>query len=138
MGSMPVVSPYKLNREVFAAQKLTTVPAYGPLSWSVPGCVSGWECDDGKFGSQPLAQLWSPSIQTAEEGFPIAEAIATNWRPARRTRQMAILRGDLSSRWQTGPQTRRAFQKPAHRRDLSELAKQGEQAFYRGAIADKS
>src|SRR5687768_11279360 len=42
-------SPYKLNREVFAKKQLAQIPTEGPLSWSVPGCVSGWETLRGRF-----------------------------------------------------------------------------------------
>lgn len=35
-------SPYELTRDVFAKRNLDQIPIEGPLSWSVPGCVSGW------------------------------------------------------------------------------------------------
>ncbi|HTN77101.1 MAG TPA: gamma-glutamyltransferase, partial [Pirellulaceae bacterium] len=72
-------SPIKLTREIFAAKKLTSIPEYGPLSWSVPGCVSGWDELHKKFGSTPLSKLLEPAIQTAEEGFPVSEVIAAYW-----------------------------------------------------------
>ena len=36
-------SPRALSRDAFQEQGLETIPVDGPLSWSVPGCVSGWE-----------------------------------------------------------------------------------------------
>src|SRR5512144_159726 len=36
-------SPYNLNRKVFEEKGLSQISTEGPLSWSVPGCVSGWE-----------------------------------------------------------------------------------------------
>src|SRR5436309_12227017 len=34
-------SPYKATREFFADKQLKEIPLFGPLSWSVPGCVDG-------------------------------------------------------------------------------------------------
>ena len=36
-------SPRAINREVFQKQGLDSIPIEGPLAWSVPGCVDGWE-----------------------------------------------------------------------------------------------
>src|SRR5438552_10326368 len=38
-------SPYKATREFFADKNLKEIPTSGPLSWSVPGCVDGWDED---------------------------------------------------------------------------------------------
>src|SRR5690606_7285645 len=35
-------SPYAATHGYFTAQGLKEIPARGPLSWSVPGCVDGW------------------------------------------------------------------------------------------------
>src|SRR5438309_1697714 len=42
-------SPYKATREYFKSLKLKEIPEYGPLPWSVPGCVSGWDELPKKF-----------------------------------------------------------------------------------------
>src|SRR5215469_15202358 len=36
-------SPYKATRAFFAEKGLNAIPGRGPLSWSVPGCVDGWD-----------------------------------------------------------------------------------------------
>ena len=45
-------SPYKLNRQVLKEKGLSQIPTDGPLSWSVPGCVSGWETLRARFGTR--------------------------------------------------------------------------------------
>src|SRR5690349_8368448 len=75
-------SPFKLSREVFAELGMESIPDQGPLSWSVPGCVSGWEELRTKFGSKPLSEILAASIETAEGGFPVPEVIAQYWRGA--------------------------------------------------------
>src|SRR5215208_5885821 len=36
-------APYRATRQAFAERGLVEVPTYGALSWSVPGCVDGWD-----------------------------------------------------------------------------------------------
>src|SRR5436190_9185788 len=53
-------SPYKATRQFFAERGLDEIPQYGPLSWSVPGCVDGWAELNQRFGSRSLAQVLEP------------------------------------------------------------------------------
>src|SRR5438270_712970 len=66
-------SPYKATREYFAGKGLKQIPNIGPLSWSVPGCVDGWDQLRQRFGTMSLEQVLEPSIHYAEEGFPVSE-----------------------------------------------------------------
>src|ERR1700677_64419 len=72
-------SPYKATREYFKERKLKEIPEHGPLSWSVPGCVSGWDELHQKFGKLPLEKILRPTIDYANEGFPVTEVIAGGW-----------------------------------------------------------
>jgi gamma-glutamyltranspeptidase/glutathione hydrolase len=72
--------PYAATREFFAKKGMKEIPTFGPLSWSVPGCVDGWEELRKRFGTMSFEQLLGPSIQYAEEGFPVTEVIAGYWR----------------------------------------------------------
>src|SRR5262245_44517249 len=53
-------APFAATRAVFREKGLAAIPAHGPLSWSVPGCVDGWEQLRARFGSKPLADLLAP------------------------------------------------------------------------------
>src|SRR5258708_36600778 len=59
-------SPFELKPDVFAEQGLRQIPDEGPLSWSVPGCVAGWDDLLARFGSRPLAELLEPAIGYAQ------------------------------------------------------------------------
>lgn len=76
-------SPYSLSREFFAKKSMEQIPTTGPLSWSVPGCVSGWEELQKRFGTRRLAELLAPSIAAAEEGFVVPEVIGGYWQADR-------------------------------------------------------
>src|SRR5258708_9868626 len=75
-------SPYGIDRAQVMAKGHTTIPTSGPLSWSVPGCVDGWDELRRRFGTRPLKNLLEPSIRYAEEGVPVPDVIAGYWRSA--------------------------------------------------------
>ncbi len=128
-------SPYKATREVFVSRGLDEIPLNGPLSWSVPGCVDGWEKLHKRFGSRPLAELLQPTIRYAEEGFPVTEVIARYWAGS-----VAKLRQwpDSAKTFlidNRAPRAGDVFQNPALARTLREIAKGGRDAFYKGRAA---
>src|SRR4051812_37243112 len=43
-------APGRATLAYFAEKKLKDIPTSGPLSWSVPGCVDGWDQLHRKFG----------------------------------------------------------------------------------------
>ncbi|HWB08953.1 MAG TPA: gamma-glutamyltransferase [Pirellulales bacterium] len=130
-------SPYELNREVFARQGLSEIPDHGPLSWSVPGCVSGWSELLRRFGSRPLAELLRPAVEYAEGGFPVSEIIAADWKSSEKS----------LSRWPDSaatflidghaPAVGEVFSNPRLAAAYRAIAEGGADAFYRGTIADE-
>jgi gamma-glutamyltranspeptidase/glutathione hydrolase len=128
-------SPYRATREEFASRSLDEIPLTGPLSWSVPGCVDGWEELRKRFGSRPLADLLEPTIRYAEEGFPVTEVIAGYWSASQaKLRQWP----DAARTFLTDNKAPRAgdvFKNPALARTLREIAKGGRDAFYKGRAA---
>src|SRR5271157_5198373 len=68
-------SPGAATLGLFREKRLAHIPIHGPLSWSVPGCVDGWDELRRKFGSRSWGELLEPAIQYAERGFPVSEII---------------------------------------------------------------
>jgi gamma-glutamyltranspeptidase/glutathione hydrolase len=130
-------SPYRATLALFAEKGLKEIPLTGPLSWSVPGCVDGWEELRKRFGTLKLAQLLEPSIRSAEEGFPVTEVIAGYWKRAE-----AKLRRhpDAARTYLVGdhaPQAGQVFKNPNLARSYREIAAHGPDAFYKGRIAQE-
>jgi gamma-glutamyltranspeptidase/glutathione hydrolase len=128
-------SPYRATRAFFAGKGLKEIPEDGPLSWSVPGCVDGWEELRRRFGTRTLAQLLEPSIRYAEEGFPVSEVIAGSWQAS-----IDKLRRhpDAARTYLPGGRAPRAgdvFKNPALARSYRALAEQGWDGFYKGRLA---
>ncbi len=131
-------SPLKISRELFSEQGIQQIPVEGPLSWSVPGCVSGWGELHGRFGSRPLQEILAASIQTADEGFPVTEVIASYWKGAEESlgRWPDSASTFLIDRERT-PRFGEIFRNPRLARSYQLIAEQGPDAFYRGSIAKR-
>lgn len=131
-------SPYNLNRQVFARKGMTQIPVDGPLSWSVPGCVSGWETLRGRFGTKPLAELLEPAIVTAEEGCPVPEVIAGYWRSSERSLQeWPDSAASFLIDGRRAPREGEVMKLPRMAASLRLIAKDGRDAFYKGPIAEE-
>jgi len=128
-------SPYKINRAFFAEKKIKEIPEYGPYSWSLPGCVSGWEALHRKFGKLSFAEILGPTIDYAEKGFPVSEVIAESWRtsvPKLNKTEDAIKVYLPDGK---APQAGDVFKNPALARVYREIATDGPAAFYKGRAA---
>jgi len=129
-------SPAALNRQIFLEKKLDRIPTYGPLAWSVPGCVSGWGELHARFGSTPLNEVLASSIATAEEGFPVTEVIASYWKNAE---SRLVKWPDSAATYlvdgKRAPRFGEVFRNPRLAASYREIARDGPEAFYEGDIA---
>jgi gamma-glutamyltranspeptidase/glutathione hydrolase len=128
-------SPGAATIALFRERHLEHIPIHGPLSWSGPGCVDGWEELRRTFGSRPLAELLEPAILYAEEGFPVSEIIAADWRAAEG--ELAKIASSAACFLPGGhaPGAGSVFRNPDLARSLRTLASGGRDAFYRGSLA---
>ncbi len=128
-------SPAAASLARFREQGLKQIPVQGPLSWSVPGCVDGWDELRRKFGSRSWVELLEPAIQYAEHGFAVSEIIAGDWKAAAPalglipTSAACFLPGGHS------PPAGAVFRNPDLARSLRMISDDGRDAFYRGPLA---
>jgi gamma-glutamyltranspeptidase/glutathione hydrolase len=114
---------------------MTSIPAYGALPVSVPGCVDGWFELHKKFGSMEMKEILSPSIDYAKNGFPVTELIGyyltrssknfkdyPNFANTYMPNGAALKKGDI-------------FKNPYLANTYEKIAKGGRDAFYKGDIA---
>jgi len=130
-------SPFTLNRDVFKSKQLTEIPDTGPLSWSVPGCVDGWDMLLKRFGTKPLSELLKPAITYAEEGFPVSEIIARGWQGSAKALQAYPDSAATYLPNDRPPEVGEIFKNPRLARSYRLIAEQGRDAFYKGEIARK-
>ncbi|MFN0195203.1 MAG: gamma-glutamyltransferase [Planctomycetaceae bacterium] len=130
-------SPYALNRKIFEEKGLAEIPDTGPLSWSVPGCVDGWEMLRAKFGSKSFAETLKPAIDYGENGFPVPEVIAGYWAgavPGLKEWPDSAATYLVEDR---APREGELFKNPRLAATYRLIAEQGRDAFYKGSIAER-
>lgn len=125
-------APRQATRDAYLAEG---IPMKGIRSVSVPGLVSGWIQTHDRFGRLPRREALAPAIDLAASGFPVSRKLAT---------AMAD-----EAAFRTFPSSRAIFTRDGQplapgdllvQRDLADslalIAEGGEDAFYRGRIAD--
>jgi gamma-glutamyltranspeptidase / glutathione hydrolase len=132
-------APGKATLAYFKEKGLKDIPTAGPLSWSVPGCVDGWDQLRQKFGTKNFKELLAPSIEYAEKGVVVPEVIAGHWKSAARysdvgMRETFLVRdGDVLR----SPNAGELFKNPHLASSYRLIAENGRDAYYKGPIAEK-
>lgn len=128
-------SPMALSLAYFQEKGMTSIPSYGPLPVTVPGCVDGWFSLHGRFGRLPMAEVLQPAIQYAEQGFPVTELIAYYLQlSARRFIDLPNFRETYTLNGKA-PEKGDIFRNPALAQTYRLLAEKGRDAFYKGSMA---
>lgn len=139
-GRSPKALTYDSLKKLLGTQPL--LPLYGPLSVSVPGAVDGWFELHRRFGKLPMRNLLAPSIQYAREGVPVPQVIAYSWQvaAARLAASEAIVHEFENFRHTflidgQAPVEGQVFRNPDLANTYAAIARDGRDAFYKGAIA---
>lgn len=135
-GRSPESLTIERLREELEKAGRQSIPPTGPLPVSVPGCVDGWFELHRKFGKLPMPQVLAPAIRYAREGFPVSELIAYYWR---RSEGLARFPGFAETFLPGGkaPSKGDIFRNPMLADTLQQIADEGRDAFYQGAIAQR-
>ena len=128
-------APGATSIEFFRSKGLKLIPESGPLSWSVPGCVDGWDQLRQRFGSKPWGDLLAPAIAYAEGGFPVSEIIGASWKGSEA--KLGAVPTSLACFLPGGraPAVGTVFRNPGMARSLQAIVHDGRDAFYKGEIA---
>ncbi len=131
-------APAGLSIDVLRERGLGEMPAHGMLPVTVPGAVHAWGEALARFGSTSIAEVLQPAIEYARNGFPVTEIIAHQWDLIAR---FGVLEQPDARRSFTvdgrAPHLGEIFCVPDLARTLEEIAADGAEAFYCGAIAER-
>jgi len=130
-------SPYELKLQYFKDNGYEKIPAVGPLSVSVPGCVDGWFELNKKFGKLKMNEILAPAIRYAREGFPLSEVIAYYWQGNSRSLQKYPGFAEIYIPGGKAPAKGEIFKNPYLANTLELIGKEGRDVFYKGEIAEK-
>ncbi len=134
------MAPAKASRDMYLDDKgqvINNKSLYTHFASGVPGTVAGMTHALEKWGTLPLADVIQPAIDLAEKGYPVSPTLAE---------ALAVEKDNLG-KWDT---TKAIFFKDGEpmkagdqlvMKDLANsmrlIAKEGKDAFYKGAIADQ-
>jgi gamma-glutamyltranspeptidase/glutathione hydrolase len=130
-------SPYGMNLEFCRKRNFKEMPQRGIHSVTVPGAVHGWTTLVNSYGAKKLTDVLQAAIRHAENGFPVAELTAEQWKESE-----ARLKADegASINYLINGRTPRAgeiFKNPRMAKTLRRIAEEGPEFFYHGEIAEK-
>src|ERR1700710_3112932 len=129
-------APMAAKPEWYLERKIHSVPLTSAHAVSIPGAVDAWATilrDHGRLGLDTLLQ---PAIKAAEEGYIVAPRIAFDWK-----NQFDKLKNGTNTERYLLPHGKPAavgdvIRQPEPGRTLRAIAKDGRDAFYKGAIAE--
>ncbi len=130
-------APYEINREALVRQGIERMPGTGPVTWTVPGAVDGWDKLLNRFGTMTFSDVLAPAIAYARNGFPVSEIIQGQWASSERT--LAEWPDSAKTYLPNGrpPRVGDVFTNIGLARTYEAIARGGRDAFYRGDIARK-
>lgn len=128
-------SPQNMSYNFLKEKKFVTIPQYGALSVSVPGCVDAWFKLHQRFGKLPMDELLYPTIQYAGDGFPVTEVVAFLWKGYAETLKSYGGFKKLYLPNGKAPVKGEVFKNPDLAATLSTISKYGRDGFYKGKIA---
>ena len=122
------------------------MPAGGILTVTVPGTVWGWDEVLHRFGTLTFKETLQPAIDYAEQGFPVSERIAHDWRlprglpeAPRDPRGCCTQRDpDAVATWYVNgqpPAPGQIFRNPDLAKTYRILQQKGRDGFYKGDVA---
>lgn len=134
-------SPYDLTIDKVRAAGHDYLPTTGPWSWSVPGCVRGWDDLRQRFGTWSPADILAPAIAYADEGFGVSPVIGGDWQSAERSLAATPEAAATFLLEDGGRRRAPRVGEVMHNRQLAatyrRIAEHGADDFYRGEIARK-
>jgi len=122
------------------------MPRAGILTVTVPGSIWGWDAVLHRFGTMTFKETLQPAIDYAEQGFPISERIANDWRlpdalpPSPSNPEKCCSKPDPDSvavwyRNGKPPVAGQIHRNPDLAKTYRLLQEKGRDAFYKGEIA---
>jgi gamma-glutamyltranspeptidase/glutathione hydrolase len=117
------------------------MPSGGILPVTVPGAVWGWQAVLQRFGHLTFKEVLEPAADYAQNGFPVSERIAHDWRLPNALPLQACctsLDPDSIKTWYingAAPVPGQIFKNPDLARTFKMLQAKGSDGFYKGEIA---
>jgi len=128
-------APYDWSLKDAQGLGLKSIPVYGALSWSVPGCVSGWAALLERMGRFRFGRILEAPIYYAREGFGVSPIIAGYWKSVNAKKFPSL--GKVYAPDGRIPRFGDIFKNPDMAGFFEIIAEGGAKAFYEGEVAER-
>jgi len=127
-------APKRADIDFFHEKGINEIPLRGILPVTVPGALHGWSEAADKYGKLPLSALFDDAINYAENGFPVSEIIAGEWKNVE-----TVLKTHGSNSYLINgkaPKPGQIFRNQDLARSYKKIVRDGIGAFYEGEIGE--
>jgi len=140
------VAPQAMSADVLTKRDYREMPRAGWLPTMVPGAPAGWAAINQRFGTKTLAELFTPAIDFARRGCPVAVNVESQWAKDSKRIAAAMEKEPSPHRYwwkcfmkEDGTPYRAGdiFRWEEYACTLEELAATDCESYYRGAIMEK-
>jgi gamma-glutamyltranspeptidase / glutathione hydrolase len=130
-------APAKLTADYLLAKGLKRMPQRGIDAVTVPGAVDGWNKLLKRFGRKGFADVLMPAITYAEQGFPVGEVVSVYWRDSLEDLEVDAPTAETFLIDGRAPKAGEMFRNPDLAWSYREIAANGRDSFYMGAVAER-
>ena len=130
-------SPYAMGSDFCRKSRFQEMPQRGIHSVTVPGAVHGWTTLLNGYGTKKLSEVLQAAIRHADEGFPVAELTAEQWKESEarlKADEGGMINYLIGGR---APKAGEIFRNPRMAATLKRIGADGADYFYRGEVAAK-
>jgi gamma-glutamyltranspeptidase / glutathione hydrolase len=129
-------APQAATAKWFAAQGITEIDRYSPHAVTVPGSIDAWAQLLRDHGTRSLGDLLQPAIRFARDGYAITERVCRDWNSEIETLSHDPATSGIFLPGGKPPALGGVHRQPLLAATLETIAKEGRDAFYKGAIAE--
>ena len=122
----------RLRKDGFSVE----LPPFHAHTVTVPGACAGWFDLIERHGSLPMAEILTPAIRLASEGFPVAPITSYSWQRGAQNQLRSAPNGHELTIDGRAPKPGEIFRNPNLARTFESVASGGRDAFYQGVIAE--
>jgi gamma-glutamyltranspeptidase / glutathione hydrolase len=129
-------APTGLTPALLRSKGLTSMPASGIFSVTVPGAIAGWDALRARLGVLPMSDLLAPAIFYADNGFPVTDIVSHGWAASAAKLASEPNAARLYLPGGRAPRAGEIFRNPELAATLRLVADKGAAGFYDGKTAE--
>ncbi|MGD1875985.1 MAG: gamma-glutamyltransferase [Kiloniellaceae bacterium] len=128
-------APQAATAQWFASQGIDKIERFTPHAVTVPGAVDAWAQLLRDHGTRSLGDMLQPAIRFARDGYVVTERVAADWAVEVETLSHDPAASAIFLPNGKTPALGSVHRQPLLAASLELIAREGRDAFYKGAIA---